>query len=82
MTESNTYNQIVALKRLVLGFFALLFVFNWWNGILPHQLANAPLFDVSLDLLAQCAAALTAIMGFQVYSSDYMGDLQDIKKGG
>lgn len=49
MTERIKYYPFVLLKRLVLCFFVLLFVFNWWNGILPHQLANAPLFDVSLD---------------------------------
>jgi len=37
------------LKCYVLAFAAILYIFYGWNGILPHQLAYAPLFDISLD---------------------------------
>ncbi len=49
MSELMLNRNFTLLKRIALGFAAFLFAFYWWNGILPHQLAFAPLFDVSLD---------------------------------
>ena len=37
------------LLQLVIGYTLILLVYKWYNGVLPFQLANAPLFDVSID---------------------------------
>lgn len=37
------------LLKWIIGYFFVLLLFKWYNGVLPYQLANAPLFDVSID---------------------------------
>ncbi|MEZ5008928.1 MAG: hypothetical protein R2753_12320 [Chitinophagales bacterium] len=37
------------LLQIVIGYTLMLLAFKWYNGVLPFQLANAPLFDVSID---------------------------------
>lgn len=37
------------LLRFIMLYVLCLFAFNWFNSVLPHQLTNAPLFDISID---------------------------------
>jgi hypothetical protein len=43
------YQSMNRLHLYALWFALTLLIFYGWNGVLPHQLAEAPLFDISLD---------------------------------